>query len=33
MEYIVSIFLGVYLLSIGLICYFRITKDYKGGKK
>ncbi len=33
MEYIISIFLGIYLLTIGILCYIRIRKDFKGGKK
>ena len=33
MEYAISIFLGIYLLVIGLLCYCRIKKDYKGDEK
>lgn len=33
MEIIISIFLGVYLMFIGIISYVRIRRDFKGGKK
>lgn len=33
MEFVISIFLGAYLLGIGILCYVRISKDFKGGKK
>ncbi len=33
MEIIISIFLGAYLLAIGILCYVRVSKDFKGGKK
>lgn len=33
MEIIISVFLGAYLMFIGIISYIRIRKDFKGGKK
>lgn len=33
MEFVISVFLGAYLLAIGILCYVRITKDFKGGNK
>lgn len=33
MEFVISIFLGAYLLTIGIFCYVRISKDFKGGSK
>lgn len=33
MEYIISLFLGAYLLAIGILCYIRIKKDFKGDDK
>lgn len=33
MEYAIAIFLGAYLVTIGVISLVRITKDFKGGKK
>ncbi len=33
MEYAICIFLGAYLIAIGIISYLRISKDYKGGNK
>ena len=33
MELVISIFLGVFLIAIGVMSYVRISKDYKGGHK
>ena len=33
MELAISIFLGIFLITIGAMSYIRISKDYKGGRK
>ena len=33
MEVAIAIFLGAYLIAIGVISWIRISKDYKGGKE
>lgn len=33
METIIAIFLGIYLIVIGVISYIRVSKDFKEGKK
>ena len=33
MEYVISVFLGAYLVAIGIISLIRINKDYKDGEK
>lgn len=32
MEIIIAIFLGAFLVGLGVLSYYRITKDYKGEK-
>ena len=33
MEWIIAIFLGAYLLAIGILCFIRTDKDFKGDKE
>ncbi len=33
MEFAIAVFLGVFLISIGIISYWRICKDFKNGGK
>ncbi len=33
MELAIAIFLGIFLIAIGVMSYIRISRDYKGGHR
>lgn len=33
MEIAIAVFLGAFLASIGVLCYVRVSKDFKDGDK